>query len=59
MRPARRFRALLAERFEEVVPGRMVVQNLPPAFVYYTRRPKVEARARATVTDAGIASWSR
>lgn len=37
---ARRFRALLAERFEEVVPGRTVWRNLPPAFVFNARRPR-------------------
>jgi phospholipid N-methyltransferase len=61
MRPARRFRAMLAERFEEVVAGRMVVQNLPPAFVYYTRRPVIAEPVAVPlrVRDAGIASWSR
>ncbi|MEU0568262.1 methyltransferase domain-containing protein [Nonomuraea sp. NPDC005983] len=37
---ARRFRALLAERFEEVVPGRTVWRNAPPAFVFNARRPR-------------------
>jgi phospholipid N-methyltransferase len=37
---ARRFRALLAERFEEVVPGRTVWRNPPPAFVFHARRPR-------------------
>ncbi|SEH03414.1 Phospholipid N-methyltransferase [Nonomuraea solani] len=37
---ARRFRALLAERFEEVVPGRTVWRNMPPAFVFHARRPR-------------------
>ncbi|MEU8245636.1 SAM-dependent methyltransferase [Nonomuraea sp. NPDC048916] len=37
---ARRFRALLAERFEEVVPGRTVWRNAPPAFVLHARRPR-------------------
>ncbi|NRQ39531.1 SAM-dependent methyltransferase [Nonomuraea sp. NN258] len=37
---ARRFRALLAERFEEVVPGRTVWRNAPPAFVFHARRPR-------------------
>ncbi|GAA4917078.1 phospholipid N-methyltransferase [Nonomuraea thailandensis] len=37
---ARRFRALLAERFEEVVPGRTVWRNTPPAFVFHARRPR-------------------
>ncbi|MFG2074095.1 Phospholipid N-methyltransferase [Nonomuraea maritima] len=37
---ARRFRALLAERFEEVVQGRTVWRNTPPAFVFNARRPR-------------------
>jgi phospholipid N-methyltransferase len=54
MRPARRFRAMLAERFEEVVAGRMVLRNLPPAFVYYTRRPKVDVRVRPVVSRTRV-----
>ncbi|MFI6317870.1 class I SAM-dependent methyltransferase [Nonomuraea sp. NPDC050556] len=38
--PARRFRELLASRFEEVVPGRTVWRNPPPAFVFHARRPR-------------------
>jgi phosphatidylethanolamine/phosphatidyl-N-methylethanolamine N-methyltransferase len=37
---ARRFRQLLEEAFEEVVCGRTVWRNLPPAFVYSARRPR-------------------
>lgn len=37
---AKRFRRLLAERFEEVVPGRTVWRNTPPAFVFHARRPR-------------------
>ncbi|MGW0811334.1 class I SAM-dependent methyltransferase [Nonomuraea sp. NPDC002799] len=37
---ARRFRTLLAERFEEVVQGRTVWRNAPPAFVFHARRPR-------------------
>ncbi|MEU4548575.1 class I SAM-dependent methyltransferase [Nonomuraea dietziae] len=37
---ARRFRALLAERFEEVVLGRTVWRNTPPAYVLHARRPR-------------------
>ena len=38
---ARRFRALLAERFEEVVQGRTVWRNAPPAFVFHApQRPR-------------------
>ncbi|RJL20823.1 class I SAM-dependent methyltransferase [Bailinhaonella thermotolerans] len=38
--PARRFRRLLQESFEEVVLSRTVWRNLPPAFVYHARRPR-------------------
>ncbi|MGI5502347.1 class I SAM-dependent methyltransferase [Lentzea sp. CA-135723] len=38
--PARRFRRLLDSRFEEVVTGRTIWANAPPAFVYYCRRPR-------------------
>ncbi|MBF8194497.1 SAM-dependent methyltransferase [Nonomuraea sp. K274] len=37
---ARRFRSLLADRFEEVVAGRTVWRNAPPAFVFHARRPR-------------------
>ncbi|GGO63677.1 class I SAM-dependent methyltransferase [Nonomuraea cavernae] len=37
---ARRFRTLLGERFEEVVQGRTVWRNAPPAFVFHARRPR-------------------
>lgn len=37
--PARRFRVLLHGEFDEVVIGRTVRRNVPPAFVYYARRP--------------------
>ncbi len=37
---ARRFRALLTDRFEEVVAGRTVWRNAPPAFVFHARRPR-------------------
>ncbi|MGH3714473.1 MAG: class I SAM-dependent methyltransferase [Micromonosporaceae bacterium] len=39
--PARRFRARLGEVFDEVVVGRTVWSNLPPALVYFARRPRV------------------
>lgn len=38
--PALRFRRRLLESFEEVVPGRTVWGNVPPAFVYHARRPR-------------------
>lgn len=37
---ARHFRRELVARFEEVVTGRAVMRNLPPAFAYYARRPR-------------------
>ncbi len=40
MRPAQRFRQRLHDTFEEVVVGRTVWGNLPPAFVYHVRRPR-------------------
>jgi phosphatidylethanolamine/phosphatidyl-N-methylethanolamine N-methyltransferase len=36
---ARRFRRMLDARFEEIVIGGTVLRNLPPACVYYARRP--------------------
>ena len=36
---ARRFRRCLEARFDEVLVGRTVWRNLPPALVYYARRP--------------------
>ena len=38
--PARRFRSALHDRFEEVVLGRTVWANVPPALVYHCRRPR-------------------
>jgi phospholipid N-methyltransferase len=37
--PARRFRRSLEDWFDEVVPGRTIWSNVPPALVYYCRRP--------------------
>lgn len=53
VRPARRLRRSLAARFEEVVPARTVWANLPPAFVYFCRRPvhSPAGRASHTATD--------
>lgn len=42
--PARRLRRSLHEQFEEVVTGRTVWANVPPACVYFCRRPRVPAR---------------
>ena len=41
---ARRMRNLLGEAFDELVTSRTVTRNLPPAFVYYARRPKQPAQ---------------
>ncbi|RSN16205.1 SAM-dependent methyltransferase [Nonomuraea sp. WAC 01424] len=43
--PARRLRRFLGGRFEEVVVSRTVWANVPPAFVYFCRRPRVPALA--------------
>lgn len=43
--PGRRFKRMLTTRFEEVVTSRTVMRNLPPAFVYYVRRPRVASPA--------------
>lgn len=54
--PARRLRRSLETYFEEVVPGRMVWANVPPAFVYHCRRPaagtKIGAGSVGTGTDS-------
>jgi phosphatidylethanolamine/phosphatidyl-N-methylethanolamine N-methyltransferase len=41
MAAARRFRKLLEASFEEVIPGRTVWGNCPPALVLYAFRPRV------------------
>ncbi|WP_327045731.1 methyltransferase domain-containing protein [Microbispora sp. NBC_01189] len=43
---ALRFRRALTASFEEVVAGRTVWRNLPPAFVYHARRPRADAALR-------------
>lgn len=48
--PARRLRRSLGNRFEEVVAGRTVWANVPPAFVYFCRRPRVPAQSHALVS---------
>ncbi|GHJ08713.1 methyltransferase [Micromonospora humidisoli] len=50
--PARRLRRALGDRFEEVVTGRTVWANLPPAFVYFCRRPRAAARPRTLLSLA-------
>lgn len=49
--PARRLRQSLGERFDEVVVSRTVWANVPPAFVYFCRRPRVPAQTRPLVPD--------
>ncbi|GII97404.1 class I SAM-dependent methyltransferase [Sinosporangium siamense] len=41
--PAKRFRRLLSTTFEEVVAGRTVWGNMPPAFVYNARRARTRS----------------
>ena len=45
--PARRLHAELDGTFEELVLGRTVWANLPPAFVYHARRPRRESSTHA------------
>jgi phosphatidylethanolamine/phosphatidyl-N-methylethanolamine N-methyltransferase len=47
-RPARRLRSSLESWFDEVVPGRTVWANVPPALVYYCRRPALLLGAGAS-----------
>ncbi|SCK54847.1 Phospholipid N-methyltransferase [Streptomyces sp. WMMB 322] len=49
---ALRFRELLHTTFEEVVPGRTVWRNLPPALVYHARRPRTTVFHRQVVVPA-------
>ncbi|MFE3261896.1 class I SAM-dependent methyltransferase [Nocardia sp. NPDC059091] len=44
MPSARRLRRRLADHFEEVLACRTVWANLPPAFVYHCRRPRLHSR---------------
>jgi phosphatidylethanolamine/phosphatidyl-N-methylethanolamine N-methyltransferase len=55
-----RLRHLLRDTFEEVVLGRTVWANLPPALVYHTRRPRHASRtARALADSARLdPSWA-
>ena len=53
--PARRLRRTLADRFEEVVLGRTVWANLPPALVYHCRRPQPRQRDHRSVGVPGHA----
>jgi phospholipid N-methyltransferase len=48
--PARRIRRLFGDRFEEVVAGRTVWGNVPPAFAYFCRRPRVPVRPPALLS---------
>jgi phospholipid N-methyltransferase len=56
---ASRFRRMMDEAFEEVVAGRTVWGNLPPAFVYHGRRPRVFTPAGGTRPPAGMATTLR
>jgi phospholipid N-methyltransferase len=47
--PARRLRRSLGAEFDEVVTGRTVWANVPPAFVYFCRRTRVPAPGRTLV----------
>lgn len=47
--PAQRLRENLARTFEEVVAGRTVWANLPPALVYHARRPLPLDRSEVVV----------
>ena len=47
--PARRLRRSLTTGFDEVVTGRTVWANVPPAFVYFCRRARVPALRRSLV----------
>ncbi|MDT0309473.1 SAM-dependent methyltransferase [Streptomyces sp. DSM 44917] len=51
--PARRQRAQLRAAFEEVVLGRTVWRNMPPAFVYVARRPRPAATPIAEARRSG------
>ncbi|MDT0345177.1 class I SAM-dependent methyltransferase [Streptomyces litchfieldiae] len=51
--PARRQRAQLRAAFEEVVLSRTVWRNVPPAFVYVARRPRVSSAATAAAVPVG------
>jgi phospholipid N-methyltransferase len=59
---ATRFRQLLCTTFEEVVPGRTVWRNVPPAFVYHSRRPRTRSGAGSgagSVPAAGVGPQRR
>ncbi|WP_326830009.1 methyltransferase domain-containing protein [Streptosporangium sp. NBC_01810] len=51
--PARRLRRSLTDRFEEVVLGRTVWANLPPALVYHCRRPRPHQQHHRTADIPG------
>lgn len=56
--PALRFRRMLHDAFEEVVAGRTVWGNLPPALVYHGRRARHGSAAggRSGLAGAGLAA---
>lgn len=55
MGPARRFRALLSEHFEDVAKTPAILWNIPPAITYVCRRPRL-ADAAPGREDAGPAA---
>lgn len=55
---ARRFRRELEARFDEVVVGRTVWRNLPPALVYHARRPVAVLEPSAASWHPSSAPWS-
>lgn len=57
--PARRLRRSLQEAFEEVVVGRNIWANMPPAFVYHCRRPAAGTDVAAGGTQPEEAGPSR
>jgi hypothetical protein len=57
--PARRFRRMLTARFKEVVVGRTIMRNLPPAFVYYVRRPGTLFLTDRSQTLSRWEQWGR
>lgn len=50
---ARRMRNLLRESFDELVISRTVTRNVPPAFVYYARRPRSLAPRHSALAVRG------
>ncbi|MBD0323836.1 MAG: methyltransferase domain-containing protein, partial [Aldersonia sp.] len=53
MTTARRFRRMLSEGFDEVLVSRTIWRNLPPAYAYVCRRPRVERRDQGFQSETG------